>query len=156
MQLGIVKQNQHVPVPARACPLDGGMGRLGMFNDFGTCPSAHSAHAKISTPIEKNLFNTPLRKSRKKFLARGCIFFFMCISTYLFLFSLFINLKIRNKYLILRTNARVSSAHIQTWATMGKPWADRAGLLTFSRANLLTLSHNKIHPVESENLYWPI
>ena len=98
---------------------------------------------KMNTPIKNNFFafNTTLRESRKKFLARGFIFFFMCISTYLFLFSLFINLKIRNKYLILHMNARVSSAHIQIWATVGKPWAERADLLTLPRANLLTLSH---------------
>lgn len=119
------------------------MGRLEMLNDFSTCPFAHRAHAKISTPVEKNLFNTTLRKSRKKFLARGCIFFFMCISTYLFLFSLFISLKIRNKCLILHMNARVSSAHIQTWATMGKSRAGRADLLTLSRAKVLTLSHTQ-------------
>ena len=54
-----------------------------MLNDFGTCPSAHFANGKISTPIEKIFHASTLRESRKKFLARGVIFFFTCILIYL-------------------------------------------------------------------------
>jgi len=57
-----------------------------MFNDFGTCPSAHSANGKISTQLEKIYFarDNTLQICNKNFLARGFIFFFMCILTYLF------------------------------------------------------------------------